>query len=136
MSDCIICTGPIENDRAQVCETCITLYTAPQAPSKRVRRHRNPEGTQVATSIRCTNCGAQDRVPWRPHSLDRILCRPCAAEIIGVYAPGVARPVDDNAYYRKEGIAFNRSNRTKGLDLKDKSPGQVVYKRKKKKQDD
>ena len=58
------------------------------------------------------------------------LCRRCAAEIIGVYAPGVARLHDDEAYYRKEGISFNTNQRGKGIDLRDKSAGQIVYRRK------
>ncbi|GEM_PF-4357418 len=136
MEPCIICSAPVETPGAQICLTCIDMYTSAQAPSKRVRRQRNQHGTQVGTSIRCTRCGAQDQVPWRPHSLDRILCRRCAAEIIGVYAPGVARPHDDEAYYRKEGISFNTNQRGKGIDLRDKSAGQIVYRRKKRERDD
>ena len=136
MENCIICSAPLETAEAQICSTCIDVYTSPQAPSKRARRQRNAHGTQVGTSIRCTRCGAQDQVPWRPHSLDRILCRGCAAEVIGVYAPGVARPHDDGAFYRKEGISFNTAQRGKGIDLKDKTAGQIVYRRKKQPQDD
>jgi CxxC-x17-CxxC domain-containing protein len=48
---------------------------------------KNEHGTQVTRSIVCTNCNATDRVPFAPRNMERVLCRKCAAEILGIEDP-------------------------------------------------
>ena len=48
------------------------------------RKVRSPFGTQVARKIKCSSCGALDTIHFSPRPDQRILCRKCAADELGV----------------------------------------------------
>ncbi len=53
------------------------------APAE-VPKVRTPHGTRVARAIVCTSCGKKDTVQFAPRDLERVLCRRCAADVLGV----------------------------------------------------
>lgn len=49
-----------------------------------VAKVRTAHGTRVARAIVCTACGKKDTVHFAPRDMERVLCRRCAAEVLGV----------------------------------------------------
>lgn len=45
---------------------------------------KNEHGTRVARAIVCSECGAKDTVAFAPRNMERVLCRRCAAQILGI----------------------------------------------------
>jgi hypothetical protein len=57
----------------------------PGRPS--VRKVRSEHGTRVARSIKCSACGAKDTIHFAPRNPAHVLCRKCAADLLGVEDP-------------------------------------------------
>lgn len=53
-------------------------------PNPEVKKVRTEHGTRVARAIVCTECGAKDTVHFAPRDESRVLCRKCAAQLLGV----------------------------------------------------
>lgn len=45
---------------------------------------KNEHGTRVARAIVCSECGAHDTLSFAPRKMERVLCRKCAAQILGI----------------------------------------------------
>ena len=57
------------------------------APAKTVQKVRSEHGTRVARAITCSSCGERDTVHFAPRDPKRVLCRKCAADLLGVDDP-------------------------------------------------
>ena len=82
---CLICGEPELEGQEAVCRGCVSQYGRKAQARKRDRAPRNEHDTRVATAITCTECGADDRLPFVPRRKDKVLCRNCAASILDVY---------------------------------------------------
>lgn len=54
---------------------------------KEVRSVRTVHGTRVARSIVCSSCGTRDTIHFAPKDPAKVLCRRCAADLLGVQDP-------------------------------------------------
>jgi hypothetical protein len=59
----------------------------PPKPRKPVRKVRTEHGTRVARAIVCASCGARDTIHFAPKDPAKVLCRRCAADLLGVDDP-------------------------------------------------
>jgi len=130
---CLICGADDLNGNEAVCSGCVSRYGRKAQARKRDMAPRNEHDTRVATLIDCTECGAQDRLPFVPRSKEQVLCRNCAAKILNVYLPGADddRPQEGPDLYERLGVEAPKKGRVKDLNLRGAKPGGMVYKRKK-----
>jgi CxxC-x17-CxxC domain-containing protein len=60
----------------------------PKAPApKPVRKVRTEHGTRVARAVVCSACGKRDTIHFAPKDPAKVLCRRCAADLLGVGDP-------------------------------------------------
>lgn len=52
--------------------------------AREVKKIKNVHGTRVTRSIVCAECGAEDLVHFAPRTGARVLCRRCAAQVLGI----------------------------------------------------
>ena len=129
---CLICGETDLEGREAVCRGCVERYGRQAQARKRDRAPRNEHDTRVATMITCAECKAEDRVPFVPRILEKVLCRNCAASILDIHLPGAnaTTPPEVIDVYEELGIEKNVKGRSKDLKLSDKKAGSVVFKRK------
>jgi CxxC-x17-CxxC domain-containing protein len=64
------------------------LYSFMNPKDPRVaRKVRSEHGTRVARQIVCSSCGAKDTIHFAPKDPKRVLCRKCAADLLGIEDP-------------------------------------------------
>ena len=68
---CLICGEPELEGQEAVCRGCVSQYGRKAQARKRDRAPRNEHDTRVATEITCTECGADDRLPFVPRRKER-----------------------------------------------------------------
>ncbi len=130
---CLICDEADLEGREAVCRGCVERYGRQAQARKRDRTPRNEHDTRVATLITCTECTKEDRLPFVPRNMDKVMCRNCAAKILDIHLPGAdaVAPPKTVDLYDQLGIEKNIKSRAKDLKLSNKKPGSMVYKRKK-----
>lgn len=98
-----------------------------EAP-RAVPRVRNEHGTRVAKQIVCSRCGSKDSLHFIPRKQEQLLCRKCAAELLGVgdeegriYPP---RPEPPRTVARKDKL--QRAEPVRPKDRRRKPSGKVL----------
>ena len=131
---CLICGEPELEGQEAVCRGCVSQYGRKAQARKRDRAPRNEHDTRVATAITCTECGADDRLPFVPRRKEKVLCRNCAASILDIHLPGAeAPPAQGPDLYEQLGVEKNVKRRVRDLKIdRQAAAGSVVYKRKRK----
>jgi CxxC-x17-CxxC domain-containing protein len=129
---CLICGETDLEGQEAVCRGCVERYGRQAQARKRDRAPRNEHDTRVATTITCTECSVEDRLPFVPRNMENVLCRNCAASILDIHLPGAnaTTPPEVIDIYEEMGIEKNVKARAKDLKLSDKKPGSMVFKRK------
>jgi len=88
----VVCGTPVSRAGATMCLGCIQK-------TEKGRRPRFPGGartefgTRVAKAITCVRCGKQDYLAFKPKDPDKVMCKDCTLEVVGLNEHG--DPVQD-----------------------------------------
>lgn len=90
---CLICGAPMRHADRSLCAKCVR-ESETRERKRRIRPvggARTPFGTRVSNAIVCGECGKRDHISFRPRPGARVLCRACAAALLGRYELGVQK---------------------------------------------
>ena len=80
---CLLCGSPVTHPTATLCLNCIKKSEKGRRP-RFAGGARTEHGTRVARAVTCVRCGKEDHVAFRPRDAEKVMCRACTLEVVGL----------------------------------------------------
>ena len=96
LGSCLVCGQEVSRPSATLCLTCLRKNEKARRP-KFPGGARTEHGTRVARAVVCVRCGKEDHVAFKPREAEKVMCRKCTEEAVGLDEhgdPTRARVVD------------------------------------------